>query len=550
MLATPKNPNRNSHRNGIGRATGSTAAKTAIEKGPASYDDKRRLERDIANASLAALLHTSKQSAQRILNVWQHERPSSYDYGERHGPSRAFTPVLSSCLSAWTKGRQVALHHLLSDQLTIRQNQRVVRDREEALTLLKRAMVTYPNGKTDEKGSPLPQRRFDDRESEKICDGIQRVLEVAQPFQDAVLLSGGLKAKDFHHFVSKWGSRIRNVRWNAEEATDVLTRAVGLGFANLILQHADSIDERDAKAIIKIVSGDRFSIEDRIRVLGLLAQRDNLHELAGKFGLAISGWVCKDEYVEQRGTNHQKLTRALLPLGVTEAREYYNEGLSQLDQMGGDDYDLVYSILRYADVQSGGLLAPEFSQRLMNFCQIIAYHKPRKFDWTLYSRAAATSIGIPAIYKFLRWADQDVSDYSYGLPELVCFLAKRKQPCAKRATAILILCEDFGSHDWEIGQGLDDLLGAAQKDDCETIAKVILFKLQTEHCDGGWDSLWGSVIKALEKHEGLVDNADLTKLRLLKKYGYERSHEDNERRNGPPRSYRVDDAAQQQKRRN
>lgn len=547
LLVDSQNLNQTGNRSGIGRATGSTAAKTEIEKSPSSYDDKRRLERDLANASLTALLNTSKQSAQRILNVWQHERPSSYDYGERHGPSRAFTPVLSSCLSAWTKGRQVAFHHLLPVQLTTRKNQRIVRNREDALTLLKRAMVTYPNGKKDKKGNLLPQRRFDDRESEKICDGIQRVLEVVQPLQDAVLRGDGLKARDFHHFVFEWKSRIRNVHWNAEEPTDVLTRTVGLGFAGLILQHADSIDMCDAETIVEIVSGDRFTIEDRIRVLNLISQRDKLHELAGKFGLTISAWVCKDEYVEQRGENHQKLTRGLLPLGVTEAREYYKEGLAQLDQMGGDDYDLVYSILRYAEVQSGGLLTPAFSQRLMNLCQIIAYHEPRKFGWTLYSSAAATSIGFPAVYKFLRWADQDVCDFSYGLPELVCFLTKRKQLCAKRATAILTLCEDFGSHNWEIGQGLDDLLHAAQNDDCETIAKVVLSKLQTEHCDGGWDALWGSVIKALEKHEGLVDDADLTKLRMLKTEAYERRHEDNERRNGPSHSYRVEDDDQQRK---
>ena len=547
LLGDPKNLNQTGNRSGIGRATGSTAAKTEIEKSPSNYDDKRHLERDIANASLAALLHTSKQSAQRILNVWQHERPSSYDYGERHGPSRAFSPVLSSCLSAWTKGRQVAFHHLLPDQLSIRKNQRVVRDREEALKLLRCSMVTYPNGKKDEKGNPLPQRRFDDRESEKICDGIQRVLDILKPLQDAILRGNGFKAKDFQQFVSEWKSRIRSVHWDAERATDVLTRTIGLGFASLILQHADQIEEDDAITIIDIVSGDRFTIEDRIRVLSLISQRDNLHELAGKFGLTISAWVSKDEYVEQRGENHQKLTRALLPLGVAEAREYYKEGLAQLDQMGGDDYDLVYSILRYADTQGGGLLAPRFGQRLMNLCQIIAYHEPRKFGWTLYSSAAATSIGFPAIYKFLRWTDQDVCDYSYGLPELVCFLAKRKQLCAKRATAILILCEDFGSHDWEIGQGLGDLLGSAQNNDRRTIAKVVLSKLQTEHCDGGWDALWGSVVRALEKYEGLVDDADLTKLRMLKKEAFERRHEDNERRNGPSHSYRVEDDDQRRK---
>lgn len=544
LLVALKKPNETKHLQRIARAASTLLGRTGVKNTSPDYDTQKSLESDFAKASFAALIHNSKQSAQRILVACKQERPSRYDYSERYGPSRGFAPVLSSCLGAWIHGKQPTFHHLLPKEVTVRGNQKRISRSEDAMALLECQMVTYPNGRKDKKGKPLPQRQFDDADCGKICSGIEKTLAILRPLEAAIFRDDSLKAVDFHQFLSNWKTHIRTVSWSFEQATDGLTRTIGLGFASLILQHADQIDEHDAQTLIDIVSGARFSIEDQIRVLKLLSQRDNLRELAGKFGLKISAWISKDEYVEQRGENYQELTRALLPLGFAEAREYYKEGLAQLDQMGSDDHDLVYSVLRYADTQRGGLLEPRLSQRLMNLCQIVAHHEPRKFGWTLYSSAAASSIGFPAVYKFLRWADQDVSDYSYGLPELVCFLAKRKLLCPKRAAAVLTLCELFGSHDWGIGRGLSDILSAAQVDDQKDIVKVVLAKVLVEHRDDGWDALWRGMLETFEEYEGVVDASDLDQLRQLKKDSRELRDERDKRLNGTSPSFLVDATAQ------
>lgn len=540
LLASPQGLREKSEQSGLARAAGSLARETSFEKSPVSYDDKHRLEADLCRASFAALVQNSKQSAKRVLQVWEHERPSQYDFGERHGPSRAFAPVLGSCLNAWVNGRRLTYHDLLPQQATVRKYQKRLVRRDDTLAFLKAQMVTYPNGRKDKNGKPVPQRRFDDSDCRKICDGIEKVVAISTPIEEAVLRRNGIKSTDFHEFLSNWKTHVRNVHWNSEQATDFLTRTIGLGFAVLILQHSDHIDEADAQTLVDIVSGERFSIQDRLDVLIAISQREELRELAGRLGRKISEWVSRDEYVEQRGENYRNLTKALLPLGIEESREYYKEGLAQLDQMGGDDHDLVYSTLRYAETQRGGFLKPELSQRLMNLCQIIAHHEPSKFGWTLFSSAAASSIGFPAVYKLLRWADQEVSDYSYGLPQLVSFLAQRKQLDPKRGASILTVCEDHGWHDWQVGRGLRDILSAAQASDHAAIASVVLNKLRTEHCDGGWDSLWGGVLETLQEYPGLVDQSDLDQLNQLKKDSYERRNEDNERRNSPSRTYHRD----------
>ncbi|MFP3481265.1 hypothetical protein SB780_41115, partial [Burkholderia sp. SIMBA_057] len=78
-------------------------------------------------------------------------------------------------------------------------------------------------------------------------------------------------------------------------------------------------------------------------------------------------------------------------------REYYRQGLAELDQIGGESYEQIYSLLRFASAQQGGFLRPALAQRLMNLCQTIVRNEPRKFGWTLFAHAAANSIGFPAI---------------------------------------------------------------------------------------------------------------------------------------------------------
>jgi len=181
LLVALKKPNETKHLQGIARAASSLIGRTGVKNTSPDYDTQKGLESDFANASFAALIHNSKQSAQRILVACKQERPSSYDYSERYGPSRGFAPVLSSCLGAWTRGKRATFHHLLPKEATVSKNQKRIIGSEDAMALLERQMVTYPNGRKDKKGKPLPQRRFDAADCGKICRGIEKILAILRP---------------------------------------------------------------------------------------------------------------------------------------------------------------------------------------------------------------------------------------------------------------------------------------------------------------------------------------------------------------------------------
>ena len=74
---------------------------------------------DVVYAAFAALVHNGPASAKRILSAETQIRPSSYDYGERHGLTRAWLPVLHACVAAWSQKRAVAIHDLLPQGVKI-----------------------------------------------------------------------------------------------------------------------------------------------------------------------------------------------------------------------------------------------------------------------------------------------------------------------------------------------------------------------------------------------------------------------------------------------
>lgn len=496
------------------------------------YDHTRSLETEVGSAALVALLFNSRQSAARILATAPIGRPTHYDYGERHGPSRAWTPVLFSYLSAWSKGTAASFYHLAPNEVDQTAALREVSSRK-ALRDYLAGLKEFRTPRNSRKSVKTQlERKFSDRECDGIAGGVELALALCRPLEAAVLENRALNRKLVHDFVLIWKASIRTgIHWRSEESRDILVRAIGVELAKVLLRLSSSVDAQDAETIVEIVSDPRFSIFERLEVLDLLSRRDNLGDVAGRFSKALSEQINADESIEQRGENHVKLAEVALQLGRDEAREYYKIGLSQLDQMGGDDYDLVYSILRYAEVQHGGFLKPELGQRLMNLCQIICYQEPSKFGWTLFGSAAAKSIGFPAINKLIRWGDQDIADFSYGLPQLVCFLASYGSLDPRRAAVLLTVCDDHGWHEWGVARGLTDILKAAKTDQRTPISHVVVRKLLREHWDGGWSSGWKALIAVEDQFPAALGEEVLVHLQRMVDISERLRREEDQARN-------------------
>ena len=284
-----------------------------------------------------------------------------------------------------------------------------------------------------------------------------------------------------------------------------------------------------AQHLIGIISADRVFVQQKLGILTLIAHRPALHELAGRFAGHVAEQIRKDDNIGQRGESYADLSASVISMSVDEAREYYRQGLAQLDQMGGEDHEQIYSLLHYASAQSGGFIKPTLAQRLINLCQTIARDDSSKFGWGLFANAAATSIGFGAISKLVRWHDQDVANFSYGLPQLGCSLATGRKLDPRRAAFLLTICEDHGWWNWEIGNGVSDLLALTAPTEHRPIFRTILEKLRAEHVDGAWPTLWDSLLNVAQQYPSAVTKEEQAVLQALKAKSKRKQAEFNSR---------------------
>ncbi|WP_313271702.1 NACHT domain-containing protein [Stenotrophomonas sp.] len=498
LLSRPRSLNRRQVK-ALAKTTGAPVSVDDGEDEGFSADSRRGGSGHIVQAALTALLYSSRAAAAAIIRQAPLARPSAYDYGERYGPSRAWAPILRVCIRAWSAGRPVAYHDLLPREVRITRQAKAVTTEKELLAFLKklRQPAPAPGGPGKKRGGKPQGARFSDRDCENISRGIELARQLTRPIEEAALSRRGLSDASVTDFLDAWRKHLREgVHWRAEVAADFLIRTVGLGCIHILLDHAPGISQDQAKAIVGLTSSERFSVRQKTSVLGQLAQRSDLHELAGQFAQHIAEQIGQDDDIEQRGGAYANLAASLVSMSIDEAREYYRQGLAQLDQLGGESYEQIYSLLRFASVQQGGFLKPALSHRLMNLCQTVVRNEPSKFGWTLFARAAANSIGFQAIAKIVRWHDQDVADLSYGLPQLACLLAKNGDLDPRRAAFVLTICEDHGWWDWRSGDGVADLLRLSEPADQRRIFLAIIEKLRARYPFGGWTSLWEGFLEA------------------------------------------------------
>lgn len=488
----------------LAQAVGAATLSDHDEDG-GSTEREQENQNGIVQAALTTLFYSSRAAAARIIRHAPLTRPSAYNYGERYGNSGAWPAILRACVRAWSAGRPVSYHDLLPNEIALSRRAKGISTKAELAAFLS-GLRTPVGTAQDNKGVKRKVgARFSDREVAEISNGIERAFDLTQPIEEAVLSGTGLTSKSLTDFIDVWDKQMRKgANWRDENATDLLSRTVGLGCLRILLNHAPDMSADHARTSIGLISSGRFSVQQKIDLLSQLAQRRTLYELAGEFAQHIVEQIRQDYHIEQRGDSYLKLAASLVPMSIDEAREYYQQGLAQLDQMGGESYQQIYSLLHFASVQRGGFVKPALAQRLMNLCQTVMGDEPSKFGWTLFGRAAANSLGFPALAKLVRWHDQEVAELSYGLPQLACFLSKKGNLDPRRAAFFLTICEEHGWWDWRVGDGVVDLLELTQPADQRQIFLTVLAKLHAEYPFGAWPSLWESMLQAANKYPNAI----------------------------------------------
>ncbi|VVP11258.1 hypothetical protein PSH90_12835 [Pseudomonas sp. FP1762] len=485
-------------------------------------------------AALTALLYSSRAVATTILKSAPVSRPSSYEYGERFGHSKIWPSIFRACVRAWASGKRVALHDLLPQNIKITKNAKAATNRTDLRKFLKSLREPTASGVGNIRDRKL-KTKFNDRECEDISQGIFLAYELIEPIENAFFDHKSLSGSTFADFLAVWIKNTKSgTHWRSETAADALVRAVGFGGASVLLLHSTDHSAEDVKTLLGLISTTGVKIEHKISVLRQIAQWPSLHNLAGEFAQHIAAQIRQDDDIGRRGETYVNLASSIVSMSIDEARGYYRQGLAELDQIGGESYEQIYSLLNFASEQQGGFLKPELAQRLMNLCQTIVYNEPKKFGWTLFAQAAAKTIGFPALAKLVRWHDQEVADFSYGLPQLACFLAQTGHLDPRRAAFVVTICEDHGWWDWRTGKGVADLLEIAETADQKRIFHTIINKLREENTFGGWASLWESLLETGKQYPNAITSEELKEINQLRVNAKRKQDEFNRRNSSSP----------------
>lgn len=519
------------------KSVAKAASSLCSSKGPKGLNEDfspdRPLQSTIAKAALTAKILNSNLSALRLMKLVKHERPSKYDYTERYGIHKSWGKILSSCVKMWAQNKKIEYHHLLPKEVNLNKNTNKIKSKTD-LNLFLRNLTTTKQKKDGRKAKEQKflEKQFNSNECESIPAAMEVALNLLRPLESSIFMKKTNWQSCLAGFLKIWEQELSNSRhWDLERNRDTFCRYIGTKITKIYLQFSETVTVQSANKIIELINNEGFSIPDKIAILTLLSNHENLHTIVGQSAKALSEEIKKDEDIEQRGQHHLDIATALLVMSKEEAREYYAKGLAELDQMGGEDYDLVYAMLRFAAHQDGGHINPILAHRFMNLCQTIFHFEPSKFGWTLFAKAMAKSVGTSALYKLVRWSDQDVADYSYSMPQLACFLTKNTILDGRRAALLIMLCKDHGWHDWKLGEGLKDIISTVSSNDQKNIFHIIFNKLQADHTFGGWDGLWKSLLECIESSPDIAGNAVIKKLESLQKEARLKTDEDNNRRN-------------------
>lgn len=508
-----------------------------------SSETEQGIGGDVARASLTALFGMSRASAAGIARKMQVRRPSVYDYGERWGHSRAWIPICGACIRAWSAGKPLTYADLLPSEVKLTKKAKAITNKKELNSFLAEfSEPARPKSATKPNKNKKEKEKLNAKEREDITGGIELALSLTHPIEDALLSGKALEATHVDTFLTVWEKNLSGIHWKHERAVDLLARTAGLGCLHILLDHCAAITSDQAKTIVRLMSSARFYVEQKIDVLAHLARRKGLEEVTGEFAVQIAEQSRQDDNISQRGELYAKLAAALIRLSVEEARDYYRQGLSQLDQIGGESYDQIYSLLHFAATQRGGHLEPSLAQRLMNLCQTIISNEPSKFGWTLFARAAAKSIGYPAIAKLLRWDDQDVADSSYGLPQLVSFMAENNQMDPRRAAFFLTISKDHEWWDWRSGDAVEVLLRLSAPNDQRAILRSVIGKMRADHPHGAWPTLWEGYLATAKKFPNLISAEEMEKIDELREEAQREQDQFNARNSSSPDLLgRIDD---------
>ena len=219
----------------IARALAALPPIDSLDNDDIGFEPRQQSEGEIVQAAFTLLLRTSRASAASLIRHASDRRPSSHDYGDHYGPSKAWSVVFPACIRAWSAGRKISFHDLLPDEIKITRSARAITTGKELLAFLNEQRVPGRKDPGNPKSKVVNKPRYSERERGDISAAIELTLALVKPIEVAVLAGNGFSETSIEETFWLWRAHLRlNKHWKSETALDILARNIGLGCARIL----------------------------------------------------------------------------------------------------------------------------------------------------------------------------------------------------------------------------------------------------------------------------------------------------------------------------
>ena len=360
-------------------------------------------------ATIAASLGMTEEALSISLRA-PHERPHIWSMVHLHSDRDLFPFLFRVALRAAVKGTKIHERDILPSELVP-----MAKGLSKSLTgdqlkkKLKDKLQTQIKKERDLEENERQMRDGVKHDTDRFLDHrLIPLLELTRAL--ASFLGTPLRQADtpFQELVRVW-AKVRTNRegYYYESQFNHFFHQLGTRMVTFALWARSDLKAAPIRFLLKHLHQQNYlSPSTLIEVIATVARRPRFDIIAGEQAVQARSLIEREDDVTTRSALFAKLARAILPVSVGDAAEYFRAGLEQLDAIGSGDYDFTNELLGFASSIRGDELSQKDFHTLTNICELNMPDEEEKFPWSSFATAMSRLSGPRGLAKLSRWHDR------------------------------------------------------------------------------------------------------------------------------------------------
>ena len=244
------------------------------------------------------------------------------------------------------------------------------------------------------------------REAEQFINNrMNSLLSLVKALSRLLAAPEGKADEPFLDILNAWADAEKTVNSYGTEETSLFFRILGRKISTFSLWTRGDLGDASVKTYIeRLRERERVEAETAIEVVGVLAKRPSMRQLAGEEAERARSLIELGDDVRDRAHLYADLARAMLPASVEEATEYFVTGLREMEAVGSENtYGFVNELLLFAASLEGEELDERDFHKLTSICELNITEEPEKFPWTAFGEGLSRVSGCRGLAKLSRW---------------------------------------------------------------------------------------------------------------------------------------------------